>query len=95
MAVDDMAMTKPMARALFQSRPSSMAAPPTTAAVTPTWAPPRPKMVPRRLHSSVGRTSSPIKNSRITTPNSANFMTSACWPTRLRAKGPITAPATR
>ncbi len=90
-----MAMTKPTARALFQLSPSSMAAPPTTAAVTATWAPPRPKIVPLMPHSSAGRTSSPIRNSRITTPNSANFITSACWPTRLSTNGPMMTPATR
>ena len=78
MAVDDMAMTKPTARALFQSSPNIMDAPPTTAAVTASWAPPRPKIAPRRLHSRAGRTSSPIRNSRITTPNSAKRITSAC-----------------
>jgi hypothetical protein len=95
MAVELMASTSPAARAVGQGRPNSMLAPAMARAVAVTCAPPRPKMVLRIDHSRAGRTSRPIRNSRMTTPNSANFITSSGSPVRFRAKGPIRAPAIR
>ena len=95
MAVDDMASTIPTARAVCQGRPSSIEAAAMATEVPTTCAPPKPKMALRMSHSIEGCTSRPIRNSRMTTPNSANFMTSAWSPTSDRAKGPMTTPAIR
>ena len=95
MAVEDMASTKPTARAVCQGRPRASEAAAMAKAVPSTCAPPKPKMALRMSHSIEGCTSRPIRNSRITTPNSANFMTSAWSPTSDRANGPMTTPAIR
>ena len=95
MAVEDMASTSPTATASRQGRPRAIEAPAIAAAVTTTWAPPRPKITLRIDHSRAGRTSSPIRNSRMTTPNSAKVITSPWSPTSFRAKGPMIRPAIR
>ena len=71
--------------------PSAMAAPRDHARRWPRpAAPPSPRIGRRSCHSSAGRSSSPTRNSIITTPNSAKCMTS--WPsspTRPSTHGPI------
>jgi hypothetical protein len=95
MAVDDMASTIPTARAVCQGRPSSIETPAMASEVPITWAPPKPKIALRMSHRVEGWTSRPIRNSRMTTPNSAKVRTSVCSPTSDRANGPITTPAIR
>jgi hypothetical protein len=71
-AVEDIAMATPMAqRRPRTSSPKTHATTNSKAEVPTTWAPPKATSGPRRRQSSRGRSSSPIKNSMITTPNSA------------------------
>ena len=74
MAVDDSDMTRPIARAIDHGCPSAMAMPMTAPAVTTTCRPPRPSSLWRIDHSILGSSSSPTRNSIMTTPNSAK-----CW----------------
>ena len=71
-------------------RPARSPHPPPTS-----WAAPSPKIEPRSCQSSAGRTSSPIRNSRITTPNSAKSTTAAASPASPSTSGPISTPASR
>ena len=86
---------QPAATATCQGCPSAIAASAITATVAPTCRPPSPKSLLRKRQSMPGASSSPTKNSIITTPNSAT-----CWiscvsrPTNPSA-GPIIMPASK
>ncbi len=72
-AVEDSDRASPMNTA---SRVARLSAKPMAAsgiAVAMSWTVPSPKIVERMLHSRCGRSSSPITNSNITTPNSAKW----------------------
>ena len=74
MAVDDSASTAPAASATVQGRPKATPAAITASIVSATCPPPSPSSRPRMSHSVSGSSSSPTRNSIITTPNSAK-----CW----------------
>ena len=76
-AVDDRARAAPMAAAGATSMPNSMASPVSTPRVTPTWAAPSPKTSRRMSRSRSQDSSSPIMNSRKTTPSSASWAMSS------------------
>ena len=74
MAVEDSAITSPIASATVQTWPIIIATAITASVVSPTCPPPSPSSRARIDHSSFGSSSSPTRNSIITTPNSAK-----CW----------------
>ena len=70
-AVEDSAKIRPIASATVQYCPNISAAPVIRSAVTPICSPPSPSRRTRIAQSARGSISSPIRNSIITTPNSA------------------------
>ena len=95
-AVDDIAMMKPIAMAARHGTPSARAALPTRTAVAATCKPPRPRIERRSRHKSDGCSSRPTTNSISTTPNSAKCMTWAPSPPIAPSTlGPTSTPATR
>ena len=94
-AVEDNAKIKPIASDVAQSKPINIAAPIMAAVVTVTCNPPRPISLSRISHKARGSSSNPIRNSIMTTPNSAKCIRS--WdsvPTN-PVIGPMTIPASR
>ncbi len=94
-AVDDMARPAPITTEDFQAMPAAPASSASTAPVIATWARPRPNTARRMIHRRCGRTSSPIRNSSITTPRlaiEAMASTSVISPS---PAGPIAMPASR
>ena len=73
-AVDDNEKMSPMATAIDQGWPNAIAIPVTMIAVSETCSPPRPSNLLRMAQSMLGCSSSPTRNSIMTTPNSAK-----CW----------------
>ena len=95
-AVDDSASVIPTATAVCHGRPASTPTPASSTVVTATCRPPSPRIGLRISHSRAGRSSRPMRNSIITTPNSAKCITSfPSSPIRPSANGPITIPAIR
>ena len=75
-AVEDSESASPMKSACAKGSPSAMPITARTAAVTASCAVPSPKIAERMAHSRTGRSSSPITNSSITTPNSPKWRNS-------------------
>ena len=73
-AVDDKAMIRPMASATDQGWPKPIATAITAPVVSAICPPPSPRSCVRMLQRCFGSSSSPMRKSIITTPNSAN-----CW----------------
>ena len=73
-AVEESESTSPTARATVQPRPNAIPAAVIAATVSPTCRPPSPSSRVRIAQSRCGSSSKPIRNSIITTPNSAK-----CW----------------
>ena len=95
-AVDDMARARPMARAACQLNPTRMNSARKSRAVIPTCTAPDPRMRWRIRQKWAGSSSSPMRKSIITTPNSAKcIMFFPSPPTKPRKKGPIVMPARR
>ncbi len=93
-AVDDMESMIPITSPSRQSRATNIAASPKTAETPITCNAPSPKICLRKAQSFDGSNSNPIRNNITITPNSANcFTVSPLSPTRLKADGPISAPA--
>ena len=94
-AVDDSETNIPRVNAISQARPSQIKAPATAIEVPTTCAPPMPISLCRISHSAFGSSSSPIRNSIITTPNSAKCCRFAVsLPTTL-SSGPSKIPAAK
>ena len=74
-AVEDSDSARPMNKRLRQASPSAMPIAASTSEVAMSCAVPSPKIAERMAHSLTGRSSSPITNSSITTPNSPNCST--------------------
>ena len=70
-AVDDSPRPSPATNAVGQATPKAIASPVISAAPLSIWAVPQPKMGRRKLHKRPGCSSSPIRKSINTTPNSA------------------------
>ena len=95
-AVDESDRMRPTASADDQASPSPIPIPVIAAAVRVTCSPPSPRIGARMRHSSDGSSSSPTRNSIITTPNSAKCMMSCPRsPTKSSANGPMATPAIR
>ncbi|MNT65566.1 hypothetical protein D3C72_2035590 [compost metagenome] len=94
-AVEDSARPRAAIRAMCQSNPSSQPAANSPAVHSSICALPTPKMGRRMLHRRLGCSSSPIRNSISTTPNSEKCRMSCTLLTSLRPLGPMIMPATR
>ena len=70
-AVEDIDRARPQATAAFQWNPTARNTPETRMVVTPSWMAPVPIMRLRIRQKLEGSSSNPIRNSIITTPNSA------------------------
>ena len=94
-AVDDIASPAPSTAAPAHGTPAPCASAASTAPLTTTCAEPSPNTARRITQSRRGRSSSPIRNSSMTTPSDA---ISAIWSTSVtsrRPDGPIATPASR
>ncbi len=95
-AVEDSASPKPITTAAGPGSPSSQTpSPAITAAVNPTCAPPSPSTDLRMTHSRAGRSSSPIRNSSMTTPSSEACAIASTLVTSPSPAGPTAKPAAR
>ena len=95
-AVDDMARIMPTVSASSQPSPASTRPSPASAStVSVTCRPPRPTSRPRMLQSSRGSSSSPTRNSIITTPSSAMPRSASVSAPAKPSTGPISTPAAR
>ena len=95
-AVELSATTSPTASATDQYSPNTSIAPPITASVVRAiCSPPSPNNLCRISHSARGSSSSPIRNSIITTPNSAKCCRSCTLSPTSPSTGPITIPAAK
>ena len=74
-AVEDSDSARPMNKACARLSPSAMPIAASTSEVAISCAVPSPKIAERMAQSLTGRSSSPITNSSITTPNSPNCST--------------------
>ncbi len=95
MAVEDMARPVPSTAAPAHAMPAVWASAASTAAHTATWAVPRPNTARRMTHRRCGRSSSPIRNSSMTTPSSDTWAMSLRSVTRRSPDGPMATPASR
>jgi hypothetical protein len=95
MAVEDIAIAPPSARPACQPAPRACATAMPMPMLATTCAAPRPNTERRMLRSLDRLNSSPIENSRNTTPNSASWRTAWLSATRPSACGPSATPATR
>ena len=80
MAVEDRARAAPMAAAAGRGSPKAIATPAITAVHSATCSPPMPKTSRRMRRSRSQLSSSPIMNSRKTTPSSASWAMSSGLP---------------
>ncbi len=94
-AVDESDSASPANRAACQARPNASAAAASAAPVSATCALPRPKIAERMAHRRRGRSSRPITNRSMMTPNSAKCSTDSTSPTRRRPAGPMSTPTSR
>ncbi len=95
MAVEERARPSPITRAAVQLRPVSIARPPSTAPVTSNCIRPRPNTDRRMTQIRCARSSSPIRNSSISTPSSEIWVILLTSRTRPRPDGPISTPASK
>ncbi len=96
MAVADIANATPATTAPRQSTsPADRASAPIAIAVSTSWAAPRPNMSRRIASRRPSSSSSPMRNSSITTPSSATATMLSGVANTARPNGPMTMPATR
>ena len=88
MAVEDIASPAPSTMAPVQATPARCASNASAAPLTATCAVPRPNTARRMTQSRRGRSSSPIRNSSITTPSEAIDSIWSTWLTSPSADGP-------
>ena len=94
-AVEESARPKPMMTVVRRSMPNTQTTAMISPAVTITCAVPSPNTCRRMAHSRAGLSSTPITNSRKTTPNSAMWRMSSTSPISPSPQGPMSAPAAR
>ncbi len=94
-AVDDIASASPATTATCHDSPSSSRPPASSNPDSSICAPPPPKTGPFSSFSRLTSSSSPIRNSMSTTPNSAKCRIDSTSDTKARPKGPIRQPAIR
>ncbi len=94
-AVELSASTMPIASAVCHGRPSSKPIAAIASVVSMTCPPPSPTSLPRMSHSRFGSSSSPTRNSIITTPNSANTCSASTLTLSVASTGLIAMPASK
>ena len=95
-AVEDKARPAPSATQALQPRAvAAWISPARTAAQSAIWAEPRPNTDRRSVQSRRGRSSSPIRNSSMTTPSAETVSIEATFETIPRPRGPIATPPSR
>ena len=94
-AVDDIASAKPAINADGHASPSAISPADSSAPVNPSCALPPMKTAPRSFHSSSRSSSSPIRNSISTTPNSETWPMLSTFEINPHPHGPMTHPAIR
>jgi hypothetical protein len=95
MAVEDSEAIMPRTNATAGENPNQIRMIETLAVVRTTCAPPMPNSLCRISHNDFGSSSSPIRNSISTTPNSAKCCKSAVSAPAMPKIGPIRIPAAR
>ncbi len=94
-AVEDSEKISPIASAVWNATPSRIPPSVSSAVVTTICSPPRPRSRWRMSHSACGESSRPIRNSIMTTPNSAKCLTFSASEPTIPSSGPIAMPASR